>query len=76
MTTSAHGWAVHDEVGLRVETVGPTRRSAIVNWLYVFREMSVSDIWSDTCIEEVFKRQCADGLVKLVEVHITEEALQ
>lgn len=50
------GWGVVDADGLNVATVSPTRRGAIVNWLFVVAKRMVLDRYTDTKIEEMMGR--------------------
>lgn len=53
---SAEGWAVTGPPeGIDVKTVSPTRRAAIVNWLVVTKEVSVSIGHSDDAIEKLWE---------------------
>lgn len=52
------GYAINEVGGggLRIETVSPTRRSAIVNWLFARKGVPVSSQWDDAAIEQAWHR--------------------
>ena len=54
---SARGWAAarHDEIDIR--SVGPTRRSAIVNELWAALRITITDSHTDAEIEAMWARR-------------------
>lgn len=67
----AMGWAVCQDDALLVETVSPTKRAAMVNWLVVHGRIMVSGDRTDEWIAETFGWLSAARSVSLVEVRIS-----
>jgi hypothetical protein len=67
-----YGWAIVDESGIRIATVGPTRRSAIVNWLVTEFSFMIRPHHSDHAIEGMWReygpRRGAEALPVTVSV--------
>lgn len=67
------GWAIRDKTGILARTVGPTRRSAVVNWLVAERGMMITNGHSDALIEQVFQAQSgSETRARAVTVEIAE----
>jgi hypothetical protein len=67
-------FAVTDPRGfIIVETVGPTERSAMVNWLVVGAGIMVTNSWSDERIKAAFEGAAAQRGVQLIPVQILGE---
>lgn len=71
------GWAVRTSHSFDMRTVGPTRRSAIVNWLvagqYNPRPVMVLATTTDVQIERAWERRDAASGAEVVEVVVTEK---
>lgn len=64
------GWGVVDADGLDIATVGPTRRSAIVNWLVVKAKVMVYNHNSNDWIEKAWEANCGDAVVRPVRMYV------
>jgi hypothetical protein len=56
-----------------VETVGPTKRSAMVNWLFVFGPVMVTADWTDERIAQTFAEVAEPRGVQVIPVQILGE---
>ncbi len=71
-TTTASGWAVILPGGnIDVATVSPTRRGAIVNWLWSSREVRVLNNWNDGFIDAVWAKEAIPLSAFVMPVTIT-----
>lgn len=70
------GWAVKGPNGLELETAGPTRRSALVNWLVAGdsnpARMMLFENDSDASIEHYWRARADIARAMVVQVNITE----
>lgn len=71
-TKEGDGWGVVDGESIDMRTVGPTRRSAIVNWLWV-RGVIVTEMHTDRHIDALWDAHRAEAAVRQVRVQILEE---
>ncbi len=67
------GWAIVHKRTLLVETVSPTRRAAIVNWLVVYAKKWVSNATTDAEIEDMWSALHVKEQVRTTEVAITAQ---
>lgn len=51
----ATGFAVALDGIIDMRTVGPTRQSALVNWLYVNANIRISNAWTPSLIEKAWE---------------------
>lgn len=72
--TETSGWAVSTTHGIDIRTVGPTRRSAIVNWLVAGEHnafpCAVVAYHTDAQIERMWRGRSARSGAEVVEVVI------
>lgn len=69
---NATGWAVRTDQIL-VRTVGPTRRSALVNWLWAYANVRVMNYHDNDDIEGFWKHQKLSYGAEVIEVVIEEK---
>ncbi len=70
------GYAINEigDGGIMVESVSPTRRAAIVNWLVVRMDLAVSNFWTDDMIEMAWKSYHGDNVYCIkVEISASQE---
>ncbi len=66
------GWAVTVGGEIDMRTVGPTRRSAIVNWLVVDREELITHFTTDQAIDTLWSVYESENIkVQQVNVEVT-----
>lgn len=70
MQIETRGWAVVQDGKIMVRTVSPTRRAAIVNWLYTYGGRTVLDRHSDKEIDAMWLTATAKSAVTVCEVTI------
>lgn len=66
------GYAVKQRGNIELRTVGPTARSAMVNWLCVGARILPTSEWTDGMIEEAFGDLAERRHAALVQVRIEE----
>jgi len=62
----ASGWAIIDNDEIKVRTVSPTRRAALVNFLLVERLVAVLEDTSDEAINQLWEQHRGDASITLV----------
>jgi len=69
----ADGWAVIVNNEILVSTVSPTRRGAIVNWLWTYMHWRLTNQDTDAQIEEIWcKEKTTNGMfVTVQQVYIS-----
>lgn len=66
------GWGVVENDSIDMRTVGPTRRSAIINWLWV-RGVLVTEMHTDQHIDALWDAHRREAAVRQICVRITGE---
>ena len=69
MTEPAEGWAIDQDGEIVVETIGPTKRAAMVNWLIVKTGTVILNQTTDDEIEALFEEKRGSAII--VGVRIT-----
>ena len=64
-------WAVVERGAIDLRSVGPTRRSAIVNWLYTEKKVTILNTYNDELIEQTWREWCGDAICTTVEVSVS-----
>lgn len=67
----SQGWAVFQGGEIDLRTAGPTRRSAIINWLVVAAACPIMAGTSDAEIEALWQRYAPRGNARVIEVNVT-----
>lgn len=69
----ADAWAVRMNGHILTPTVAATRRAAIINWLFVYAQITVTNDWYDQQVEFHWENIAKRYRAEVIEVIVTEK---
>jgi len=68
----SEGWGIVDKNGININSVGQTRRVAMLNWLAATNRAYITNPISDDALNALWEERRGDAMVKRVRIYIAD----